>query len=220
MSDGGATEVEFAGVKFRGGKIFVIITALSTLGGGLYAGFEFYKDYINMRTKIEKYTAPDLSGFDKKLAVLEEQLNNVVKEVSSDLKVIKVEFESLQLKIESFKELEEGIKQSADDSRDYTKDIKRDLKAEMHHMSQQLDTVEKRGKEAFRQVRDSIDKNDTKVRTMVTVNSDRFDKRREQLRNDMDALELRMKDEMKELKKKVNDKIKKALENPLANMRK
>jgi hypothetical protein len=220
MSDGGTTEVEFAGVKFRGGKIFVIITALSTLGGGLYAGFEFYKDYINMRTKIEKYTAPDLSGFDKKLAVLEEQLNNVVKEVSSDLKVIKIEFESLQSKVESFKELEEGIKQSADDSRDYTKDIKRDLKAEMHHMSKQLDTVEKRGKEAFRQVRDSIDKNDTKVRTMVTVNSDRFDKRREQLRNDMDALELRMKDEMKELKKKVNDKIKRALENPLANMRK
>lgn len=220
MSDDGKTEVEFAGVKFRGGKIFVIITALSTLGGGLYAGFEFYKDYINMRTKIEKYTAPDLSGFDKKLAVLEEQLNNVVKEVSSDLKVIKIEFESLQSKVESFKELEEGIKQSADDSRDYTKDIKRDLKAEMHHMSKQLDTVEKRGKEAFRQVRDSIDKNDTKVRTMVTVNSDRFDKRREQLRNDMDALELRMKDEMKELKKKVNDKIKKALENPLANMRK
>lgn len=220
MSDGGTTEVEFAGVKFRGGKIFVIITALSTLGGGLYAGFEFYKDYINMRTKIEKYTAPDLSGFDKKLAVLEEQLNNVVKEVSSDLKVVKIEFESLQSKVESFKELEEGIKQSADDSRDYTKDIKRDLKAEMHHMSKQLDTVEKRGKEAFRQVRDSIDKNDTKVRTMVTVNSDRFDKRREQLRNDMDALELRMKDEMKELKNKVNDKIKKALENPLANMRK
>jgi hypothetical protein len=221
MSDSGnKTEVEFAGVKFRGGKIFVIITALSTLGGGLYAGFEFYKDYIDMKKKIVSYTAPDLSGFDKKLAVLEEQLNNVVKEVSSDLKVIKVEFESLQLKIESFKELEEGIKQSADDSRDYTKDIKRDLKAEMHHMSQQLDTVEKRGKEAFRQVRDSIDKNDTKVRTMVTVNSDRFDKRREQLRNDMDALELRMKDEMKELKKKVNDKIKRALENPLANMRK
>ena len=37
--DDGKTEVEFAGVKFRGGKIFVIITALSTLGGGLYAGF-------------------------------------------------------------------------------------------------------------------------------------------------------------------------------------
>ena len=41
MSDGDTTEVEFAGVKFRGGKIFIIITALSTLGGGLYGGFEF-----------------------------------------------------------------------------------------------------------------------------------------------------------------------------------
>ena len=30
------TEVEFAGVKFRGGRIFAIILALSTLGGGLY----------------------------------------------------------------------------------------------------------------------------------------------------------------------------------------
>ena len=55
---------------------------------------------------------------------------------------------------------------------------------------------------------------------MITVNSDRFDKRREQLRNDMDALEQRIKVEMKELKKVINDKIKKALENPLANMRK
>jgi len=53
--DDGKTEVEFAGVKFRGGKIFVIITALSTLGGGLYAGFEFWKDYMNMKEKIEKY---------------------------------------------------------------------------------------------------------------------------------------------------------------------
>ena len=62
------TEVEFAGVKFKGGKIFVLITALTTLSGGLYAGFEFYKDYMNMRTKIEKYTAPDLSGIRKELA--------------------------------------------------------------------------------------------------------------------------------------------------------
>ena len=52
--DSGKTEVEFAGVKFRGGKIFVIITALSTLGGGLYAGFEFWKDYMDMKEKIEK----------------------------------------------------------------------------------------------------------------------------------------------------------------------
>ena len=87
-------------------------------------------------------------------------------------------------------------------------------------MSKQVDDVEKRGKDAFRMVRESIENNDTKVRKMVTDSSDRFDKRREQLRNDMDVLELRVKSEIKELKKTINDKIKKALENPLANMRK
>ena len=194
MSDDGKTEVEFAGVKFRGGKIFVIITALSTLGGGLYAGFEFYKDYMNMRSKIERYVAPDLSGFEKKLAVLHEEMA-------------------------ALKQMEAMIKTSADDARDYTKDIKRDLKDEMHHMSKQVDDIEKRGKEAFRLVRESIEVNDTKVRKLVTDSSDRFDNRREQLRNDMDSLEKRIKGAMKELNEKVDNKIKKALNNPLNSMK-
>ena len=245
MSDDGKTELEFAGVKFRGGKIFVIITALSTLGGGLYGAFEFYKDYMDMKEKIQTYVAPDLSGFDKKLAVLKEEMQGVTTETKSKVEVIEAEFsalitetkskvegvetefaslnvevEAFRNEIKAFEKLEVGIKDSADQARDYTKEIKRDLKDELHTMSLQLDSVEKRGKEAFSQVRESIDSNDTKVRNMITVNSDRFDKRREQLRNDMDALEQRIKVEMKELKKVINDKIKKALENPLANMRK
>ncbi len=180
-------------MKIKGGKILLILPILGTLGGGLWAGFEFYKDYMNMREKIESYSAPDLSGFEKKLAVLHEEMK-------------------------SLKEMENMIKQSADDARDYTKDIKRDLKDEMHHMSKQVDDIEKRGKEAFRLVRESIDTNDTKVRKLVTDSGDRFDKRREQLRNDMDALEKRIKGEMKELQTKVDDKIKKALNNPLSKM--
>jgi DNA-binding MarR family transcriptional regulator len=195
-------EVEFAGVKFKGGKMVAVVMALSTLGGGLYAGFEFYKDYMNMREKIEKYTAPDLSEFDKKLAVLNEEMS------------------SLKTEMAGVVQLEKIIKESADDARDYTKDIKRDLKEEIHHMSKQVDDIEKRGKEAFRLVRESIDTNDTKVRKMVSDATDRFDKRREQTRNDMEALELRSKIEMKDLKKDIYSKIKKALENPLANMRK
>ena len=188
-------EVEIAGAKIKGGKMLLLLPILGTLGGGLWGGFEFYKDYMNMRERIESYEAPDLSGFEQKLAVLHEEMA-------------------------SLKEMESMIKQSADDARDYTKDIKRDLKDEMHHMSTQVDDVEKRGKEAFRLVRDSIETNDKKVRKMVSDNSDRFDRRREQLRNDMDNLEKRIKAEMKELKDSVNGKIKKALENPLAGMRK
>ena len=186
-------EVEIAGAKIKGGKMLLLLPILGTLGGGLWGGFEFYKDYMNMRERIESYEAPDLSGFEKKLAVLHEEM-------------------------QSLKQMESMIKQSADDARDYTKDIKRDLKDEMHHMSKQVDDIEKRGKEAFRMVRDSIETNDTKVRKLVSDSSDRFDNRREQLRNDMDALEKRVNMRMKEIKTEVDDKIKKALNNPLSKM--
>ena len=231
-------EVEYKGIKFSGGKLLVILPLLGTIGGGLWGGFELWHRYQAMEIKINKYVAPDLSGFDKKLAILNKRMDGLEKTTNSDVKsisnsfksvedkftaeleAINTSFNSLKEKMAGVIQLEEQIKQSADDARDYTKEIKRDLKNELHHMSTQLDSVEKRGKEAFRQVRESIDTNVTKVRTMITVNSDRFDKRREQLRKDMDILETRIKASMKDLKKSINDKIKKALENPLANMRK
>ena len=41
-------EFEFAGMTFKGGKAAIVLTALSTLGGALWAGFEFYKDYMHI----------------------------------------------------------------------------------------------------------------------------------------------------------------------------
>ena len=82
------TEMEIAGVKFKGGKIFLVLTALSTLGGGAWATFEFYKDYMDMKEQIQNYVAPDLSGLNTKLEVLlehqktvEEHMNFVSKEI-------------------------------------------------------------------------------------------------------------------------------------------
>ena len=47
-------EFEFAGTTFRGGKMFAILTALSTLGGGAWGGFEIYKDYMDMKEIIQE----------------------------------------------------------------------------------------------------------------------------------------------------------------------
>ena len=138
MTDDGKTEVEFAGVKFRGGKIFVIITALSTLGGGLYAGFEFWKDYMDMKEKIETYVAPDLSGFDKKLAVLKEEMASLKKELAV------------------FEKLEANIQTMAESARDEAREIKRDLKRVMDHIEKTTDDTERRVKEDSREFGNAI----------------------------------------------------------------
>ena len=170
-------EVEYKGIKVGGSKLLLIIPLLGTIGGGLWGGFELFTRYQAMEKKINSYTAPDLTGFDKKLAVLLKQMVSV--------------------------------RESVSEASDYTRDIKNDLKQDIMRLEKQVDASERRSKDTFRLVRESTDKNDAKVRKMITDSSIRFDTRRAALR-----------DEMNELSKRIDGKIKKALENPLANLRK
>ena len=192
-------EVEYKGIKVGGSKLLLILPLLGTIGGGLWGGFELWHRYQAMEAKIEKYVAPDLSGFDKRIAIVEKTFRKELKSLRSELQT---------------------IQDSVVTASDHTRDIKNDLKGDLMVIEKTVDDIERRGKEAFKLVRTSIDTNDTKVRTMITVNSDRFDKRREQLRKDMDAVETRINSKLKEVKDKIANQIKKALENPLANMRK
>ena len=81
-------EVEVGGVKFRGGKIFVILTALTTAGGALWGGFEFYKDYLDMKEQIQTYVAPDLSEFDKNIALTKEEMNSKAELLQTEIEMI------------------------------------------------------------------------------------------------------------------------------------
>jgi len=83
-------EFEFAGMTFKGGKMFAILTALSTLGGGAWGAFEFYNDYRNMKEQIESYVAPDLSHIEQELAVQNEtmvSLQETVEQLSAKLEL-------------------------------------------------------------------------------------------------------------------------------------
>ena len=47
-------EVEIAGAKIKGGKLMLLVPIISALGGGLWGGFEFYKDYMDMKEIIQE----------------------------------------------------------------------------------------------------------------------------------------------------------------------
>ena len=74
-------EIEYGGIKVGGSKLLLVLPLIGTIGGGLWVGFEFYKDYMDMKEQIQSYVAPDLSEFDKRLAVLKEEMQTTREEV-------------------------------------------------------------------------------------------------------------------------------------------
>jgi peptidoglycan hydrolase CwlO-like protein len=112
------------GIKFKGGKIFAIITALVTSVGALWGGFEFYKDYLTMKEQIQDYAAPDLSGFDKRIDLVQQQVDMLQGEISMVLEEIQL----VSSVAESLKsDLKSDITQLEKDSR-YTESLVNEMK--------------------------------------------------------------------------------------------
>ena len=83
------TVISIGGYEFTPAKLMVAFTIVSSILGGLYGSFEVYKDYQSMKEKISKYVAPDLSAFDKRLAVIEEnsqKTTDYTRDIKNDLK--------------------------------------------------------------------------------------------------------------------------------------
>jgi len=79
-------EVEFGGMTFKGGKMMVLLTALSTLGGALWGGFEFYKDYMDMKEIIQNI---DVGEIEARNAVIETKLDEAIdysRSIKNDLR--------------------------------------------------------------------------------------------------------------------------------------
>lgn len=81
--------ITIAGYSFTPAKLMIVFGIVSSVMGGLYGAFETYKGYQDMKSKIEKYVAPDLSAFDKRLAIVEEtttKTNDYTRDIKNDLK--------------------------------------------------------------------------------------------------------------------------------------
>ena len=129
-------ELEVAGIKFRGGKIFVILTALTTAGGGLWGGFEFYKDYLNMKEQIQSYVAPDLSEFDKNIALTKEEMSSKTELLSTEIDMLMQEMEMMMAEIRLVS--------------DVANELKNDLRQDVRRVEKIVNDVEQQTKEDSR----------------------------------------------------------------------
>jgi len=59
------------------GKIAIIFAAISTVVGGLWAGFQVYQQFLTMQEVTAAYVPPDLSGINQRISVLDERVTSV-----------------------------------------------------------------------------------------------------------------------------------------------
>ena len=120
------TEIDIGGVKFRGGRLFLVITVLSSFVGILWGGFQYYQKFLDMEQKINSFVSPDLSGFDKRIDLVQQE----VEMMQSELTMILDEITLVS---------------------DVAKELKNDLKGDVRRIETIVEDVETRVKEDSRE---------------------------------------------------------------------
>ena len=141
--------IEYAGMKVTGGKMFAILTLLGALGSGAWAVFNFYSDYLSMKEKILEYTEPDLSGFDKKISLIESntqaEMEIVIQKVDGLKSELDIVLEEINLISTVSRELKDDLKTDL-----------RQMEGDVRHITEIVNDVEDRQKEDTREIFDEL----------------------------------------------------------------
>jgi len=183
------TVISIGGYEFTPAKLMIAFGIVSSIIGGLYGAFETYNDYMGMKKKIANYVAPDFSEYEARIIKLEENSEKVV---------------------------------------GYTRDINQNLKGDIRRTEGVLENVERGSKVAQREVekdvndiRKQIDSEIKEIRkstdSQVREMQKQVDSTVQSVNERVNRIERETNSELRTIRREVDDKIKKALDNPLAN---
>ena len=141
--------IEYAGMKVSGGKVFAILTLLGALGSGAWAVFNFYSDYLSMKEKILEYTEPDLSGFDKKIALVES-------ETTAELELIGQQIVGMKSELDLILDEINIVASTARELKDDLKTDLRNMEQDVRHITEIVNDVEDRQKEDTREIMNEL----------------------------------------------------------------
>ena len=149
------TVISIGGYEFTPAKLMVAFTLVSSMLGGLYGTFEVYKDYQGMKKKIAEYVSPDLSEFDKRLSVIEQnsaKTSDYTRDIKNDLKSDLRRNESVTEQVErsvkqaqretdqDLKTMQSSLRAQLDRTRDDMDKLKRDTDSKLERIGKDVDS--------------------------------------------------------------------------------
>jgi hypothetical protein len=143
------TVISIGGYEFTPAKLMVAATIVSSTLGGLYGTFEVYKDYMSMKKKIAEYSAPDLSGFDKRLAVIEEnsaKTSDYTRDIKTDLK------NDLRRNETVTESVERSVKQAQRETEQEMRDMRKAVREDLEKARNEANTIRREMADARREI--------------------------------------------------------------------
>ena len=206
------SELHFAGITFKGGKLLGIIVALSTLISGSYGVFIVYKDYMDMKEIMLNYTAPDLSSIQEQIAVSNERINSLESIVKTQLEAITIEVGAL--------------KDVAGTALDDARSIKSEIREDLHTVLDEIAVSDKRVREVSQElrlsirnsentIRNIIANNATRISNLVDASSTRFAAARTQIESDFVRKSEAIDTKLLEMESRINKTLERYFKNPL-----
>lgn len=182
------TVISIGGYEFTPAKIMIAFGIVSSVIGGMYGVFETYKDYMGMKKKIAEYVAPDFSAYEARIIKLEENSEKVVG-YTRDVNT------NLKGDIRRTESVLDNVERT---SKSAQRDVEKEVAAIRREMNQEIKEIRRSAEAQVREMQKQVDA------TVQNVNE-----RVNRIERDTNA-------EVRTIRREVDDKIKKALDNPLA----
>jgi hypothetical protein len=191
------TKMKIFGITMTPTTIGAAFAILSSIVGGLYASFQVYDDYMGMKEIVENI---DVDSIQTRNNEIETLVGNVKTE-------LEVQISSIQKQI--------------DDLEKRTRENKVDTRDQINTMDSQVRRVEKLVRDTESDVRQIIQNAEERFDNKRDALQNQYDNKAAQLRESSDSrmtdLENKMERDMKILESTLNNKLQRALDNPLAN---
>jgi septal ring factor EnvC (AmiA/AmiB activator) len=134
-------EFEIGGMTFKGGKMMIMLTALSTLGGGAWAAFEFYADYTDMKQVVQNIDTDEIESRNK---IIEQKLDDAIsytRDIKSGLRddIISIEKQADRVE-DKVRESEEKVRLMIDNANDRFETKRDSLKSDTDRDMKDLET--------------------------------------------------------------------------------
>ena len=182
-------EVEIGGATIKGGKLMLIIPLLGTLGGGAWAGFEIYKDYMDMKEIVQEIDIDAIKAENELVLTKLEDAIVYTRDIKNNLRddLFKLEgyIDKLEKKIETPSERIKATQSSIDL-------VLEDVLNQMNELQKDVTSA---------------------IREVETLNRET----EKDVRDTMREVENRIEEDMTKLEDKLNERLQEALDNPLAD---